>query len=130
MTTWLPLGVVALGGALGALCRYYFGLAIASRLGTSFPFGTLIINVTGCLFLGFFATFALDRAAWISPNARLFWATGFAGAYTTFSTFGFETLQLVEQGNLYEAMVNVAGSVVIGLAAVWLGAFLARLLPA
>lgn len=130
MRTWIPFWMVAFGGALGALCRYYLGLAIASRLGTSFPFGTLIVNVSGCLFLGFFATFALGRAAWIGPNARLFWATGFVGAYTTFSTFGFETLQLLEQGNPYEAVVNVAGSVVIGLAAVWLGAFLARLLSA
>lgn len=120
--------VVALGGAAGAICRYLFGLWAVARWGGTFPFGTLAINVSGCLALGFFGSLVLDRTWLLPPEWRLFVAVGFLGAYTTFSAFGLETLRLMETGATGAAVLYVGGSVGAGLLATWLGSILARML--
>jgi len=121
----LRVGVVALGGALGAVARYGVSLMVARFWSADFPLGTFLINVSGSFILGFFATFAAERTA-LDPLWRLLVATGFVGAYTTFSTFEYETQRLTETGALSVALVNVAASLVAGFAAVQLGVFLAR----
>ena len=120
--------IIGLGGWLGAYSRYQLGLWIASRYGTGFPYGTLVINVTGCLILGFFGSWALIRPVPVAVEWRLLIAVGFLGAYTTFSTFGFETVLLIKNGQTLAAAANVLGSVGAGLLAVWLGALAAKAL--
>jgi fluoride exporter len=125
----LRLLIVGAGGAVGAIARYLVGGWVQERWGPSFPAGTFVVNITGCFVLGLFATLAL-RFAW-SDEWRLFIAIGFVGAYTTFSTFEYETLRLVAEGTRYRAAaVNVLGSVVTGLFAAYLGVVAARLLLA
>jgi fluoride exporter len=116
---------VGAGGFAGAVARYAVYLLVARVWSHAFPLATFVINVTGCFVLGFFATFAVESAT-IDPLWRLLVATGFVGAYTTFSTFAYETNRLAEAGATGWALVNVIGSVVAGFAAVRLGVFLAR----
>jgi CrcB protein len=117
--------VVAIGGALGAVSRYGVTLLVATVWKRDFPLATLLINVTGSLILGFFATLAAERAS-IDPMWRLLVATGFVGAYTTFSTFEYETQRLTESGAVWWGLVNVLASVAAGFVAVQLGVLLAR----
>jgi CrcB protein len=119
--------VIALGGLLGANVRYILGGWIAERYGTSFPYGTLVINVTGSFILGFFLTLITERIV-VHPYWQLFFAIGFLGAYTTFSTFTFESVALVQGGAFLLGLANMLGSVTLGLIAVFTGAILARLL--
>ncbi|HSP34542.1 MAG TPA: fluoride efflux transporter CrcB [Thermoanaerobaculia bacterium] len=121
----LRVAVVALGGALGAVARYGVSLLVARLWTFDFPLGTFLINVTGSFILGFFATFAAERTA-LDPLWRLLVATGFVGAYTTFSTFEYETQRLTESGATSIAVANVIASVIAGFAAVQLGILLAR----
>jgi CrcB protein len=117
--------VVAAGGALGAVLRYYLGGTLLARAGAPFPTATFVINITGSFIIGFFLTLATERLH-ISPHWRLAVAVGFVGAYTTFSTFEYETARLVEDGDFMRALLNVVLSVVVGFAAVWAGITLAR----
>lgn len=112
--------LVGTGGFLGAIVRYALGGWVAGRTGPGFPYETLLINVTGCFAIGLFMTLAVDAFAW-PPSARLFVAVGFLGAYTTFSTFGYETMKLLEGGSFMPALINCLASVTAGLIAVWLG---------
>lgn len=118
---------IGLGGVLGANARYQVGNWAAARWGTVFPWGTLIINVTGSLILGFFLTLVTERFSG-RPTTRLFVATGFLGAYTTFSTFGYETVGLLQHGDLLRALAYVGASLILGLIAVLLGIAGARAL--
>lgn len=111
---------VGIGGFLGAIMRYLLGGWVAARWGASFPWGTLVINVTGSFILGFFLTFAQDRP-WVHPSARLMFAVGFVGAYTTFSTYTYESIRLIMDGQFALAALNIVGSVVVGLMAVFAG---------
>jgi CrcB protein len=117
--------VVGLGGFLGAIARYGVGLAVARLWTTELPVGTFLINVSGSFVLGLFSTLATERLA-IDPAWRLLVATGFVGAYTTFSTFEYETHRLVEVGAAAWAAVNVVASFLVGFLAVRVGVFLAR----
>jgi CrcB protein len=117
--------VVAAGGALGAVTRYAIALFVAMFWRREFPLATFLINVSGSFVLGFFATWAAERAG-VDPLWRLLVTTGFLGAYTTFSTFEWETHQLSSSGAVAMALVNVIASVVAGFAAVQLGVTLAR----
>ncbi len=117
--------VVAIGGALGAVSRYGVALLVAAFWRSDFPLATLLINVTGSFILGLFSTFAAERTA-LDPMWRLLVATGFVGAYTTFSTFEYETQRLTESGALWWGALNVVTSVAAGFAAVQLGVLLAR----
>lgn len=107
---------VGLGGFLGANARYLLGGWVAAHYGAAFPYGTFVINVTGSFILGFFLAFGQDRA-WVAPAARLMFAVGFVGAYTTFSTFEYETIRLVQEREMFLAAVYMLGSVVTGAAA-------------
>ena len=116
---------VAAGGSIGAVARYAVSLLVARFWTHEFPLATLVINVTGCFILGFFSTLAAGRIG-IDPSWRLFVSTGFVGAYTTFSTFEYETSRLTEAGAMLWATVNVLVSVVAGFLAVRIGVMLAR----
>ncbi len=109
------LGVllVAVGGAIGSVTRYLLGGWVAARYGASFPYGTFIINVTGSFIIGLFLAFAQDRA-WLSPYWRLFFAVGFLGGYTTFSTFEYESVKLLQDGEMLLCALYMIGSVVTG----------------
>ncbi|BAY07372.1 fluoride efflux transporter CrcB [Calothrix sp. NIES-2098] len=117
---------ISLGAIAGALSRYYLTLWFADRFGTSFPYGTFFINLSGCLAMGFFTTLAIDKVAIISPEVRLLVATGFLGAYTTFSTYGLDTISLLRTNNLLTATVYWGGSAILGIICVRLGVLLAR----
>lgn len=122
LTKYLAVGA---GGALGAMLRYYLGGTLLARAGAPFPTATFVINITGSFIVGFFLTLVTERLH-ISPHWRLAVAVGFVGAYTTFSTFEYETARLVEDGYLLRALLNVVLSVVVGFAAVWAGILTAR----
>jgi CrcB protein len=106
-------------GAGGAVARYLLDRAVADRTAGAFPWGTFVINVTGSLLLGVITGLALHHG--LSRTSRIVLGTGFCGAYTTFSTFSFETIRLVEEGALPEAFRNAAGTLVAGAAAAALG---------
>lgn len=112
--------LVAFGGSLGALARYGLSGAIYRAWPTAFPIGTLLVNVLGCFAAGVVFAFVEDHQT-LSPNLRAFIAVGVLGAFTTFSTFGYETLDLLRKQAFGLAFASVAANVAIGLGAVWLG---------
>jgi CrcB protein len=116
---------IAIGGALGSLARYWAGSVIANRLGTRFPYGTFVVNITACLLIGFVLVF-LGRRTGLSPAWRFLIPIGFIGAYSTFSTFEWETFSTLRAGAFFLSALYVALSLVLGLVAVWCGATLAR----
>ena len=116
--------MVLVGGGVGALARYILGTAIAERVGSRFPLGTLVINVSGSFLIGLLMTLFTERLQ-VSPNWRLILVVGFLGGYTTFSTFEYETLQAVQGGGKWIGLLNVLGSVTLGYIAVWLGTMIA-----
>jgi CrcB protein len=118
---------ISLGGILGANSRYLIADWAAQRFGAGFPYGTFIINISGSFLLGFFMAFLQDRA-FIHPNYRLFFATGFCGAYTTFSTFTYESLRLWQDGSFLLAITNLFGSLVVGMFGVFLGFVFGRMI--
>jgi len=119
--------LIGLGAFLGANARYMMQNWAAARWGTSFPLGTLLVNVIGSFILGFFLTAATQRAA-ISTNWRLFIAVGLLGGYTTFSSFTYETLALLQGDRWLAPMLYFGGNVVVGLLAAFAGILLARAL--
>jgi CrcB protein len=114
---------IGMAGFAGALVRYFMNL-LFGRLNIVFPLGTMIINLTGSFFLGWFATWAVGRN--VSDVTRLAIGTGFVGAYTTFSTYMFESNRLLEEKAYYEGIVNLFGSLFLGMLAVRLGVWMAR----
>lgn len=114
---------VALGGALGTVGRYLVSGVVANAFGETFPWGTLIINITGSFVIGFFATLtAPDGRVMVSGTTRQFVMTGLCGGYTTFSSFSLQTLNLMRGGEWAPATGNIVGSVVFCMIGVWLGA--------
>jgi CrcB protein len=124
--------LVAFGSSLGGLTRWGVTVWFGRWFGTAFPWGTLFINVSGSLFLGWFSTVLAERlvlsdTSWVRPDdLRLLVAVGFTGAYTTFSTFEYETHRLLGDGDGLAGAAYVALSVFVGLVAVRLGVLLAR----
>lgn len=116
--------LVALGGAIGASTRYLLGMWLQTRLGSDFPWGTFVINVTGSFLIGL--VLGLVNAGALSAEARLFLAVGVLGGYTTFSSFSYETLELLGDGNIQAFLFNALGQLVAGLLAVYLGLVLSR----
>jgi fluoride exporter len=116
---------IAVAGALGALARYALGGWVGRRTGGGFPWGTLVVNISGSLALGFLFTLLTERFL-PHPTIRTAATVGFLGAYTTFSTFTFETMRLIEDGAVAQAGANIALSVVAGLVAVYAGIVLGR----
>lgn len=117
--------LISLGAVFGANLRYWIGVWAAGRLGTSFPYGNLIINLTGSFILGFFMTLAVDRLL-LDPRWRIFFAVGFLGSYTTFSSYTFESLSLIMENQWLPGLFNLFGSAFLGGVAVFLGIIAAR----
>jgi CrcB protein len=114
---------VALAGALGALGRYAVHHAVQSRASGLFPYGTVVVNITGAFALGFLTGLFLYQG--LAPDARVIVGTGFLGAYTTFSSFSYETIGLLRDNASVAALVNALGSVAVGLVAATAGLGLA-----
>ena len=110
----MRLLLIAVFGAVGTLARYGLQGLVQVKMGSTFPYGTLAINLTGCFFLGLIGQFTLNRMV-ISPELRMAIAVGFFGGYTTFSSFGWETAKMLEAGEWIWATTYVATSVIIGL---------------
>jgi CrcB protein len=122
---WREALTIGCGGFLGANARYLINRATLRWLGPSFPYGTLLINFSGSVLLGFFLIWTTERVLG-NYSLRLFFAIGFCGAYTTFSSYSFETFALYEQGRYWLAATNFVGNNFLALAGVVLGAMLAR----
>jgi CrcB protein len=119
--------LVAAGGAIGAATRWALGGWVAGRLGPGFPWHTMIVNLTGALLIGMLMGASVDRSL-VSTDWRTFLGTGVLGGYTTFSTLAFETTRLLEQGFYGQAVLNMAGSGVLGVAVAVAGLALGRML--
>lgn len=112
---------VALGGALGSGSRYMLGTWVQSvSKSIDFPFGTLTVNLIGCFVIGFLSQLAESRGVF-TPEARAFIFIGILGGFTTFSSFGNDTINLLRDGETFNALANVGANVILGLALVWLG---------
>ena len=110
----MRIALIAIFGAIGTLARYGLQGVVQIRLGSTFPYGTLLVNLSGCFLLGLIGQFTMNRLV-ISPDWRIAIAVGFFGGYTTFSSFGWETAKLLEEGAWLRASAYVAASVVTGL---------------
>ena len=119
--------MIALGGAIGAIARYQVAASIQSRIVSAFPWGTFVVNISGCLIMGFVTT-VLAQKIGINQNWRLLVPIGFIGAYTTFSTFELETYRAITEGGWLTGGSNIVASVVAGYVAIWLGTTVARLI--
>ena len=115
------LGLVLIGGGIGSICRYVATTLIGSIGGTVFPFGTLFVNLLGSFLMGFLMFFFLDEHFTLPETLRLFLAVGFLGGFTTFSSFSMESLLLLRGDSFSYAFANLAGNMLLGLLAVWLG---------
>jgi CrcB protein len=120
------LFLVALGGSLGSVTRYWLAGVVQRAVDADLPFGTLAVNLAGSFLIGLVMALSLDRGA-LGTDARVFLTVGFCGGFTTMSTFGYETLALLREGDVAMAMLNAVASVVLCVIAVWLGDVLGRL---
>jgi len=120
---------VGIGGALGSIARFWASGFVARHFGETFPYGTLVVNVTGSFLIGFFATLTAPDGRWlVSPGGRIFFMVGICGGYTTFSSFSLQTLNLARDGEWLHAGANAVLSFTCCMIAVWLGHFLAMFL--
>ena len=119
--------LIGLGGALGSVARYWVGSTVGGRMGVRFPVGTLAVNLTACVIIGFALTF-LGKRVGIDPAWRYFVTIGFIGSYSTFSTFEWETLDTLRSGAVAMAALYAVGSLVLGLGATWCGAALGEVI--
>lgn len=120
--------LVGAGGFVGSVARYLLSDAVQSRLLTSFPFGTMTVNLLGCFIIG--VIYALSETANLAPEYRILIATGFCGGFTTFSSFSFESLTLLQDNQYLYAVLYAGFSLVLGLLAAFLGVILIRYLIA
>lgn len=118
--------LIALGGAIGAVARYGLAGLVQRFASPYFPFGTFVVNIVGCFVFGILAGTAEHRFV-LGPETRAFLLIGVLGGFTTFSTFSFETFQLLRDAEIMRASLNAAGQLVAGLIAIWIGFVLARL---
>ena len=119
--------LISVGAILGANTRYWVGDWAAQKWGAAFPFGTLLIYASGSFLLGLFMTLATERLM-LDPRWRLLLAVGFLGAYTTFSTYTYESFNLLYKGQWIPGLLNLLGSSLVGILAVGLGVYLGKLL--
>jgi CrcB protein len=125
MSEWARTLIVGSGGFVGAALRYVVGGLVSRSLPPDFPWATFLVNITGCFVIGLLAVLTEERGP-VAPSTRLFLMVGVLGGYTTFSTFGYETLNLVREGSHGLAAANAVGQVLLGLAGVWAGMMVAR----
>lgn len=118
---------IAVGGALGAIARFWVDSAVANRLGTKFPYGTFVINITACVVIGFSLTFLAKRTD-LNPAWRFLIPIGFVGAYSTFSSYEWEIVANLRSGDFSIASLYAFGSLFLGLVAVWCGILLAEII--
>lgn len=116
---------IALGGSIGSIARYWVGSATASRFGTKFYYGTFVINLTACLILGFALTF-LGKRTELNPAWLYLIPIGFVGAYSTFSTYEWETFSSLRTGAFFIAALYALASLFLGLVAIWCGVLIAE----
>lgn len=121
----MQLIAIAVGGAIGALMRFWVSTGVQQGMGKTFPYGTLTVNVLGSLLIGILYVVFNERIE-VSPQLRALLMVGVLGAFTTFSTFSIETLELLEKGDMIRAALNVVLSVVLCVTAAWLGVLLTR----
>jgi CrcB protein len=119
--------LIALGGAFGSMARYWVGSTVGNRMGTKFPYGTFVINITACAIIGFSLTLLAKRAD-LNPAWRFFVPVGFIGAYSTFSTYEWETLSTIRTGAFFLGALYAVSSLVLGLVAVWCGSVIAEII--
>lgn len=118
---------VGIGGFVGSICRYGFSGLLYRLLGDRFPYGTLAVNILGCFGIGLLMTLFEER--WlVQPNLRLFLTIGILGGFTTFSTFSFETIEMLKGGNMFLGSLNIVGSLSLCLGATWAGFVVGKLL--
>jgi len=122
MTNYFIIGI---GGFFGAVCRYMVALWIGQKWGRTFPLGTFVVNISGSFLIGLLMSFFTEKFM-VSPQVRLFLVVGFLGAYTTFSTFEYETGNLLKDGEWSIALANVILSVIAGFVALKLGEIIAK----
>ena len=118
--------VIGIGSCIGGICRYLLSQFIQNKFLSTFPFGTMSVNIIGCLLIGII--FGLSERGNFTAEWRLFLVTGFLGGFTTFSSFSNETVGMLRDGQLWPAFTYIAGSVVIGLLATFVGISLIKLL--
>lgn len=116
----MQLLLIALGGAIGSVCRYGLSTIVQRSTSPFFPYGTFTVNVLGCLVFGIIMGAARERFV-LGPSERAFLLIGILGGFTTFSTFGYETFALLQDGEFVRAAANAIGQVVFGLVALWAG---------
>lgn len=123
MATGMTYVWIALGGALGSMARFFVSSALARMVGETFPWGTVVVNISGCFVIGILAaTTGPDGRLMAPPDLRQFLLVGICGGYTTFSSFSLQTLNLIRDGDVVGATGNVLVSVIACMGAVWLGA--------
>jgi CrcB protein len=116
---------VGVGGFVGSIARFWLSTYIGQRMGTRFPYGTFLVNISGSFLIGMVMTILAERTQ-LSPTWRYLVPIGFIGGYTTFSTFEFETLRAIQDGQFTIGLLNVVLSVVLGFAMVWTGAMVGK----
>ena len=119
--------VIMLGGGLGAVARFVVSTTVNEKVSVNFPYGTLVVNVIGSFIMGFLAMWLVEKLG-LNPLLRLAIFVGFLGAFTTFSTFSMETLNLFEEGLAFRAIMNMLVNVILSVLAVWLGVMLGKTL--
>jgi fluoride exporter len=117
--------MVGVGGCLGSILRFWLGSYIGNKMGSRFPYGTFVINITGSFLVGLVFALLTVKTQW-SPNWRYLIPIGFIGGYTTFSSFEYETLRTMQEGQIGLGLLYVAASVVVGFVAVWGGMIAGR----
>ena len=122
----LQIIIAGLGGFIGSACRFWMASLSYRYFGQDFPYGTLIVNILGCLLIGFLMTFFEQRFL-VTPNLRIFLTIGILGGFTTFSTFSYETLSLLREGSYYIGFSNICLSLIGCLGATWLGTLIGKL---
>jgi fluoride exporter len=120
--------MVGIGGAIGSALRFWLGSYLGGRLGSRFPYGTFVVNISGSFLIGMILTVMAEKTQW-SGNWRYLIPIGFIGGYTTFSAFEYETFRLFQDGQMVTAALNVALSVIVGFFGVWAGAVAGRSIP-
>lgn len=118
--------IIGFGGGLGSIFRYLTSLWVNKYIPSFFPWGTFVVNILGCLLIGFLLGL-FERQQFSQPDLKFLFVTGFCGGYTTFSTFASENMQLMQANNTLTAFLYIGASVFVGLLAVWLGLSLAKI---